>query len=124
MAKLIAVDDSLADLKLIESILASDHRVVLVQGSENVEARIEAEKPDLVLLDVVMPGRNGYEVLRGLRRNENTKNLPVLVISSKGEPTDIEWGKRQGANGYLTKPYTPDSLKQAVKGLLGGSDWS
>ncbi|RIH89054.1 Alkaline phosphatase synthesis transcriptional regulatory protein PhoP [Calidithermus terrae] len=124
MAKLIAVDDSLADLKLIESILASDHRVVLVQGSENVEARIEAEKPDLVLLDVVMPGRNGYEVLRGLRRNENTKNLPVLVISSKGEPTDIEWGKRQGANGYLTKPYTPDSLKQAVKGLLSGSDWS
>ncbi|WP_027892880.1 response regulator [Calidithermus chliarophilus] len=124
MAKLIAVDDSLADLKLIESILASDHRVVLVQGSENVEARIEAEKPDLVLLDVVMPGRNGYEVLRGLRRNENTKNLPVLVISSKGEPTDIEWGKRQGANGYLTKPYTPDSLKQAVKGLLSGSEWS
>jgi twitching motility two-component system response regulator PilH len=78
----------------------------------------------LVLLDVVMPGRNGYEVLRGLRRNEKTKNLPVLVISSKGEPTDIEWGKRQGANGYLTKPYTPDSLKQAVRELLDGSKWS
>ncbi|RIH86935.1 response regulator [Calidithermus roseus] len=124
MAKLIAVDDSLSDLKLIESILATDHKVVLVQGAENVESRIEAEKPDLVLLDVVMPGRNGYEVLRGLRRNEKTKNLPVLVISSKGEPTDIEWGKRQGANGYLTKPYTPDSLKQAVRELLGGSEWS
>jgi twitching motility two-component system response regulator PilH len=124
MAKLIAVDDSLSDLKLIESILATDHKVVLVQGAENVESRIEAEKPDLVLLDVVMPGRNGYEVLRGLRRNEKTKNLPVLVISSKGEPTDIEWGKRQGANGYLTKPYTPDSLKQAVRELLDGSKWS
>jgi len=124
MAKLIAIDDSLSDLKLIESILATDHKVVLVQGAENVESRIEAEKPDLVLLDVVMPGRNGYEVLRGLRRNEKTKNLPVLVISSKGEPTDIEWGKRQGANGYLTKPYTPDSLKQAVRELLDGSKWS
>lgn len=124
MAKLIAVDDSLSDLKLIESILATDHKVVLLQNAENVESRIEAEKPDLVLLDVVMPGRNGYEVLRGLRRNEKTKNLPVLVISSKGEPTDIEWGKRQGANGYLTKPYTPDSLRQAVRELLSGSEWS
>lgn len=124
MAKLIAIDDSLSDLKLIESILATDHKVVLVQGAENVESRIEAEKPDLVLLDVVMPGRNGYEVLRGLRRNEKTKNLPVLVISSKGEPTDIEWGKRQGANGYLTKPYTPDSLKQAVREVLSGSEWA
>jgi PleD family two-component response regulator len=124
MAKLIAVDDSLSDLKLIESILATDHKVVLLQNAENVESRIEAEKPDLVLLDVVMPGRNGYEILRGLRRNDKTRDLPVLVISSKGEPTDIEWGKRQGANGYLTKPYTPDSLRKAVKELLGGSEWS
>lgn len=118
MAKLIAVDDSLADLKLIENALAGAHQVVLWQGSENVEQRIEVEKPDLVLLDVVMPGRNGYEVLRSLRRSDNTKGIPVLVISSKGEPTDIEWGKRQGANGYLTKPYTPEALKKAVQDLL------
>jgi twitching motility two-component system response regulator PilH len=91
---------------------------VLYQGSENVEQRIEAEKPDAILLDVVMPGRNGYEVLRSLRRNQATKDIPVLVISSKGQPTDIEWGRRQGANGYLTKPYTPESLRKAVQELL------
>ncbi|GEM85648.1 response regulator [Meiothermus granaticius] len=118
MAKLIAVDDSLADLKLIEGALASQHQVMIYQGSENIEARIESEKPDLVLLDVVMPGRNGYEVLRSLKRNEATKNIPVLIISSKGAPTDIEWGKRQGASGYLTKPYTPDDLRKAVNTLL------
>ncbi len=118
MAKLIAVDDSLADLKLIEHSLSQYHQIVLYQGSENVEQRIEAEKPDAVLLDVVMPGRNGYEVLRSLRRSESTKHIPVLVISSKGEPTDIEWGKRQGANGYLTKPYTPEALRKAVQEIL------
>lgn len=118
MAKLIAVDDSLADLKMIESTLVGAHQVVLYQGSENVEGRIEAEKPDAILLDVVMPGRNGYEVLRSLRRNDATRNIPVLVISSKSEPTDIEWGKRQGANGYLTKPYTPDALRKAIQELL------
>ncbi|RIH84491.1 Response regulator PleD [Meiothermus luteus] len=118
MAKLIAIDDSLADLKLIESALSPYHQVVLYQGGENAEQRIEAEKPDAVLLDVVMPGRNGYEILRSLRRNEATKHIPVLIISSKGEPTDIEWGKRQGANGYLTKPYTPEALRKAVQELL------
>lgn len=118
MAKLIAVDDSLADLKMIESTLTGAHQVVLYQGSDNVESRIEAEKPDAVLLDVVMPGRNGYEVLRSLRRNDATKNIPVLVISSKSEPTDIEWGKRQGANGYLTKPYTPEALRRAIQEIL------
>lgn len=118
MAKLVAVDDSLADLKMIENSLAGAHQVVLYQGSESVEGRIEAERPDAVLLDVVMPGRNGYEVLRSLRRSDATKHIPVLVISSKGEPTDIEWGKRQGANGYLTKPYTADALRKAIQELL------
>ncbi|GIW27095.1 MAG: hypothetical protein KatS3mg070_0458 [Meiothermus sp.] len=118
MAKLIAVDDSMADLKLIEQSLAPYHQVVLYQGSENVEQHIEAEKPDAVLLDVVMPGRNGYEVLRSLRRSDSTKHIPVLIISSKSAPTDIEWGKRQGANGYLTKPYTPEALRKAVQEIL------
>lgn len=118
MAKLLAVDDSLADLKLMESTLAPLHQISIYQGSENIEQRIEAEKPDLVLLDVVMPGRNGYEVLRSLKRSETTKHIPVLIISSKGEPTDIEWGKRQGAGGYLTKPYTPEDLRKAVSTLL------
>jgi CheY-like chemotaxis protein len=118
MAKLVAVDDSLADLKILENILSTSHSVVIYQGSENVEQRIASENPDLVLLDVVMPGRNGYEVLRSLKRSEHTKHIPVLIISSKGEPTDVEWGKRQGATGYLVKPYTPEALRRTVQELL------
>jgi twitching motility two-component system response regulator PilH len=68
-------------------------------------------------MDVVMPSRNGYEILRKLRRDESTKNIPICILSSKQEPTDIEWGKRQGANDYLTKPYTPEALLGVVRNL-------
>ena len=118
MAKIIAVDDSMADLKLAESILVSAaHRVAMCINGEGVEALIEQEKPDLILLDVVMPQRNGYEILRKLRRDPNSKDIPVCIISSKDQPTDIEWGKRQGATDYLPKPYSADALLNMVTRL-------
>lgn len=122
MAKIIAVDDSMADLKLAESILVgAAHRVAMCINGEGVEALIEQEKPDLILLDVVMPQRNGYEILRKLRRDPNNKDLPVCIISSKDQPTDIEWGKRQGATDYLPKPYTADALLNMVARLTSGN---
>jgi CheY-like chemotaxis protein len=118
MAKIIAVDDSLADLKLVSSILSgAAHNVVLCVNGDGVEEMAQRESPDLILLDVVMPNRNGYEILRKLRREATTKNIPVCIISSKQEPTDIEWGKRQGANDYLPKPYTPEALIETVARL-------
>ncbi len=118
MAKIIAVDDSMADLKLAESILTNAaHRVALCLNGEGVEALIEQEQPDLILLDVVMPQRNGYEILRKIRRDPASKDIPVCIISSKDQPTDIEWGKRQGATDYLPKPYTPDLLLGMVARL-------
>ena len=118
MAKIIAVDDSMADLKFAESILTgAAHRVAMCINGEGVEALIEQEKPDLILLDVVMPQRNGYEILRKLRRDSSSKDIPVCIISSKDQPTDIEWGKRQGATDYLPKPYTADALLNMVARL-------
>ncbi len=118
MAKIIAVDDSMADLKLEESILiGAGHQVSLCINGDGVEALIAAEQPDLILLDVVMPQRNGYEILRKLRREESSKGIPVCIISSKDQPTDIEWGKRQGASDYLPKPYTADGLLAMVARL-------
>ncbi len=119
MAKIIAVDDSMADLKLAESILTSAaHRVALCINGEGVEALIAQEKPDLIILDVVMPQRNGYEILRKLRRDAESKDIPVCIISSKDQPTDIEWGKRQGATDYLPKPYTAEGLLSMVARLV------
>ena len=118
MAKIIAVDDSMADLKLAESILSSaGHRVILCLNGEGVEELITQEAPDALLLDVVMPQRNGYEILRKLRRDLSSKSLPVCIISSKDQPTDIEWGKRQGASEYLPKPYSAEALLSMVTRL-------
>jgi CheY-like chemotaxis protein len=118
MAKVIVCDDSLAELKLVESVLvAGGHQAISCVNGDGVEALASSEQPDLIFLDVVMPTRNGYEILRKLRRDETTKNIPVCILSSKQEPTDIEWGKRQGANDYLTKPYTADALLGVVRNL-------
>ena len=118
MAKIIAVDDSLADLKLVASILANaNHNVVLCVNGDGLEEVAQRENPDLILMDVVMPNRNGYEILRKLRRDDKTKSIPVCIVSSKQEASDIEWGKRQGAADYLPKPYTADNLIQTVARL-------
>jgi CheY-like chemotaxis protein len=118
MAKIIACDDSLAELKLVESVLiGAGHQMISCVNGDDIETLASVIQPDLILLDVVMPTRNGYEILRKLRRDEATKNIPVCILSSKQEPTDIEWGKRQGANDYLTKPYTSDALLGVVRNL-------
>ena len=120
MAKIIAVDDSVADLRLMEAALGGKHKVVLCLNGDGLEERATTEKPDLILMDVVMPTRNGYEIMRKLKRDPATKDVPVIVVSSKGETTDIEWGKRQGAVDYLPKPFSPDDLLNKVQSVLGG----
>jgi len=90
---------------------------VLCVNGDGVEEVAQRENPDLILMDVVMPNRNGYEILRKLRRDPATANIPVCIVSSKQEPSDIEWGTRQGAADYLPKPYTPEALIQTVARL-------
>ena len=72
------------------------------------------ERPDVLLLDIVMPKRNGYELLRALKRNAQTKTTPVVLVSSKNQESDRAWGKRQGADDYLAKPFTSDQLLTMV----------
>ena len=116
MAKITIIDDAAADLKMMESILKSaNHTVTAHNDPTSVEDKIVADKPDLVMLDIVMPQRNGYEVLRALKRNPVTKSVPVILVSSKSEDTDVRWGLRQGAAAYVTKPYTPEGVLTAVR---------
>jgi len=120
MARIVIVDDSPADLKMMESILVSgDHTVTALNDPTLAEEKIVSEKPDLVMLDVVMPVRNGYEVLRGIKRNPATKDIPVVLVSSKSAETDIRWGLRQGAAEYVTKPFTREQVLTAVAKVVG-----
>jgi twitching motility two-component system response regulator PilH len=115
MAKVMVVDDAFSDLKLMESILrGAGHQVVSLSDGEKLEDRLDAEHPDLLLLDIVLPRRNGYEILRALRRDTRTSKTPVVLVSSKNQESDRAWGKKQGADEYLSKPFTSDELLSVV----------
>ena len=116
MAKVMVVDDAVSELKLMESILKSaGHEVVSLLDGEALEDKLSSERPDVLLLDIVMPKRNGYEILRSLRKDARTKATPVVLVSSKNQESDRAWGKRQGADEYLGKPFTSDQLLTMVK---------
>lgn len=115
MGKVIVVDDAVSELRLMESILkGAGHQVVSFVDGDQLEDKCTKEHPDLVLLDIVMPKRNGYEILRALKKDERTRTTPVVLVSSKNQESDRVWGKRQGADDYLSKPFTSDQLLNMV----------
>lgn len=120
MARIAVVDDAPEVLRLIAGILEGDgHEVIALADGDGLEGRVETDRLHLVLLDVVLPGRSGYQILRDLKRAPATRAVPVLLVSSKGEPTDVEWGRSQGADDYLAKPFTADELLARVRRLAG-----
>ncbi|HEU5193849.1 MAG TPA: response regulator [Methylomirabilota bacterium] len=115
MAKVMVVDDAYSELKLMESILRNaGHQVVTLIDGEALEDKVSSERPDVVLLDIVLPKRNGFELLRSLKKNEQTKTTPIVLVSSKNQESDKAWGRRQGADDYLPKPFTSDQLLTMV----------
>jgi twitching motility two-component system response regulator PilH len=115
MAKVMVVDDAYSELKLMESILRNaGHQVVTLIDGEALEDKVSSERPDVVLLDIVLPKRNGFEILRSLKKNELTKATPIVLVSSKNQQSDMAWGRRQGADDYLPKPFTSDQLLTMV----------
>lgn len=116
MSKIVVVDDSYAEIQLIEGWLkGANHTVVSFSNSENLEDKLAIEKPDLIVLDVVMPGRNGFQTCRDLKNDDRCKHIPVILCTSKGNESDKFWGQQQGANGYVVKPFKPEELLSAAK---------
>jgi len=115
------VDDSVTLREMIADLLKGRGLTVTV-ASDGVEAleQIKANCPDLVVLDIVMPRMNGYEVCRRLKSDPKTQNLPVVMCSSKSEEFDRYWGMKQGADAYIAKPFHPQELVGTIKQLLRG----
>ena len=112
------VDDAQADLVMMESILrTAGHQVVTYSDGDRLEENLATELPDVLLLDVVMPKRNGYELLRRVKKNERTRHTPVVLVTCRNGASDRIWGKRQGADDYITKPFTSVELLSAVTRL-------
>ena len=118
---ILVVEDSVAQRAMISDLLKGSGLKVTV-ASDGVEAieHIQQFSPDLVVLDIVMPRMNGYEVCRRLKSNPKTQNVPVVMCSSKGEEFDRYWGIKQGADAYIAKPFQPPELIGTVKQLLRG----
>jgi twitching motility two-component system response regulator PilH len=121
MSKVLIVEDSLAQREMITDLLKASGLTVThaTDGLEALEA-IKEEPPDLVVLDIVMPKMNGYELCRRLKSDPKTQNVPVVMCSSKGEEFDRYWGMKQGADAYIAKPFQPTELVGTVKQLLRG----
>lgn len=120
MSKIMVVDDSYAEMQLIESCLkGANHTVVTFPNSEKLEEKVASEKPDLIVMDVVMPGRNGFQACRDLKNDDRFKNIPIILCTSKGNESDKFWGQQQGANGHIVKPFKPEDLLAAIKKVMG-----
>ena len=120
MARILVIDDSPSQLMGIRRIVEKlGHECLTAEdGAQGVDSA-KAELPDLILMDVVMPNLNGFQATRAITRNESTSHIPVILVTTKDQETDKVWGMRQGAKGYLTKPFTEAELSEAITGTLG-----
>ena len=121
MAKIMVVDDAPADLQNLKNILTKGgHQVIEVTSGQDSIAKAKAEKPDAIVMDVVMPGVNGFQATRSISKDPETSGIPIIVVSAKNQETDRVWALRQGAKEYVTKPVKDSDLLAKVKQLIGG----
>lgn len=113
--KILVVDDSPTDRYFYTELLTrGGYRVVAADGGDQARVLVTSEKPDLIIMDVVMPGQNGFQVTRAFTRDPATAHIPVIICSSKDAETDKYWGIKQGAREYLVKPVTPEVLLATI----------
>lgn len=117
---ILVVDDSPTERHFLVDLLTREgYTVVTAENGLDAIAKIRAERPMLVLMDVVMPGANGFQVTRALARDPSTQSIPVILCTSKSADTDRIWGMRQGASGYMVKPFDPGQLLAKIADLTG-----
>ena len=115
---ILLVDDSRTELHVLSDLLVRQgYRVRTAENGDEALRRIAEEKPDLILMDVVMPGQNGFQLTRSITRDPLYADVPVIMCTSKNQETDRVWGMRQGARGYITKPVDPAELQAKIDAL-------
>lgn len=120
MANILIVDDSPTEIHVLQGLLEKHgHRVDSVMSGEEGIARAKATKPNLILMDVVMPGMNGFQATRAISKDPETKHIPIIIVSTKDQETDRVWGMRQGAKDYISKPVDENDLMGKIKAALG-----
>jgi twitching motility two-component system response regulator PilH len=117
--KVLLVDDSPTELAVLSTLFQNEgFDVVTARDGEDAYEKLLRERPRLVLLDVIMPGRNGFSLCRQIRSDSRFGQVPVIMVSSKSQPSDRFWGLKQGAAEYVTKPWDASELMQIVRRFL------
>ncbi|MDA1073212.1 MAG: response regulator [Proteobacteria bacterium] len=121
MARILVVDDSPSEThRFVHTLSGVGHQVLTADcGADGVEMAA-SELPDVILMDVVMPGINGFQATRQISRNETTSHIPIIIVSTKNQEADRIWGTRQGAREYLTKPVNDRTLLATINNVLNG----
>ena len=116
--KILVVDDSKTELMYLTDLLGRNgFSVKTAEHAEEAFRRLAEEKPELILMDVVMPGQNGFQLTRTITRNPLYSNIPIIICTSKNQETDRVWGLRQGARDYITKPVNAEELMGKINAL-------
>ena len=116
MKKILIVDDSIGMVRMIQSVLEKEgYKAIGISDPSQIERTIDSEGPSLILLDVVMPERNGFQVCRALKNSQTYKSIPIILVTGKSTASDRYWAEQQGANGYIVKPFDPADLMREVK---------
>jgi len=119
MPTILVADDSNTQVQAYTNMLEKHgFQIVVANNGEAAVAAAIEHKPDLILMDIVMPGIDGFQATRKITRNPDTANIPIVMISTKGQQTDKIWGLRQGAKDYLIKPVTETTLLAKIKSIL------
>lgn len=119
VANILIIDDSPTDVRVFTTLLErAGHRVDAVNNAEDGIERVRVTQPDLVIMDVIMPGMNGFQATRTLTRDPATAGVPIVIITTKSMETDRVWGMRQGAKAFITKPVNEKELLACIDELL------
>ena len=118
MGTILVVEDTLSEMELMNHYLRESGYSVInaVSAKEAFTLAIE-KKPDVILTDIVMPGMSGFELCRNLKKHPATENVPIVICTSKNQEIDRLWGMKQGADAYITKPFTREQLIRAIKSV-------
>ena len=116
ISKILVVDDSKTELHLLSEMLGKrGFQVRTAENGDEAMRRLGEDKPDLILMDVVMPGQNGFQLTRAITRDPRFADVPVIMCTSKNQETDKVWGMRQGARDYVVKPVDADELMAKIR---------
>ena len=125
MTTALVIDDCLVDRKAIElSLHQSGFEVLTAQSEEEATEKLRQYKPDVIILDVLLPGRSGFEICRQFKSDPKTNKIPIVFCSSKGTELDKFWGLKQGADAYVTKPVVSQEIVSTIKQVIDPETWA